>query len=148
MSKIAVACDHGGYALKRIILQYLQASGLEYEDFGTHGTESCDYPDFANLAAGAVSSGACERGILICTTGIGMSMAANKVPGVRCALCTDSFMARMTRQHNDANVLALGSGVVGEQLALDIVRTFLETGFEGGRHARRVDKVNALDAAL
>ena len=142
---IALGSDHGGYALKQHIIEYLDAHGLDYRDFGCHSTESCDYPVFAKAAAEAVASGECERGIVICTTGIGISIAANKVHGVRCALCTDPLMAEMTRRHNDANMLALGAGIVGPNLAEAIVETFLTTEFEGGRHARRVGLITAME---
>ena len=142
---IALACDHGALALKEAIKKHLEARGLEVRDFGTHTPDSCDYPDFAGPAAQAVASGACERGIVCCTTGIGVSITANKVRGIRCALLSDLMSARLTRQHNDANVMALGAGVVGEKLALEIVDTFLDTAFEGGRHARRVEKMMAYE---
>ena len=131
---IALGSDHGGYALKQHIIEYLDAHGLDYRDFGCHSTESCDYPVFAKAAAEAVAS-----------TGIGISIAANKVHGVRCALCTDPLMAEMTRRHNDANMLALGAGIVGPNLAEAIVETFLTTEFEGGRHARRVGLITAME---
>ncbi len=136
--KIALGCDHGGFELMQKVKEHLTALGHEYTDFGTYSTESCHYPVFAAKAARAVADGACELGILICTTGIGMSMAANRVPGVRCALCTDCYCAEMTRRHNNANMLALGANVVGPGLALKIVDTFLTSKFEGGRHATRV----------
>ena len=142
---IAIACDHGGFELKQTVLRFLAQKDIPVQDFGCDGLESCDYPDFGIPAARAVGSGACEMGILICTTGIGMSMAANKVHGVRCALCGDPLSARLTRQHNNANVLALGAGIVGPNLALEIVETFLTTPFLGGRHQRRVDKFMALE---
>ena len=142
---IAIACDHGGYVLKEKVKAHLAGAGYEVKDFGTNSLDSCDYPDYAAPAAKAVASGECEKGILICTTGIGVSMVANKVSGVRCALCTDPFAAEMTRRHNDTNVLALGAGIVGENMALRIVDVWMTTEFEGGRHQRRVDKVNALD---
>lgn len=142
---IALGCDHGAYALKEAIKKHLEEKGLAYRDFGTYSTESCDYPDFAGCAAKAVASGECDRGIVCCTTGIGVSIAANKVRGVRCALLSDLMSARLTRLHNDANMMALGGGVVGEKLALEIVDVFLETKFEGGRHQRRVDKIMALE---
>ena len=138
---IALGCDHGAYDLKEAIKVYLEKNGLEYRDFGTYSKESCDYPDFAGPAAEAVASGECDRGIVCCTTGIGVSITANKVKGIRCALVSDLMSARMTRQHNDTNMLALGAGVVGEMLALQIVDTWLNTEFEGGRHARRVGKL-------
>lgn len=143
--KISLACDHGGLKLKNTIKQYLLDNGYEVEDFGTDTEDSCDYPDYALPAAEAVAKGACERGILVCSTGIGVSMVANKVPGVRCAHCHDSYCAAYTRLHNDANMLAIGGKVVGEGYALEIVRIFLETDFEGGRHQRRVDKITAVE---
>lgn len=143
---IAIACDHGGYALKEAVKVHLEGKGLAVRDFGTYSTESCDYPDFAEAAARAVSAGECERGIVICTTGIGVSIAANKVRGVRCALCGDPLSAEMTRRHNDANMLAMGAGIIGRNLALSIVDRWLDTEFEGGRHQRRVDKITALEA--
>lgn len=135
---VALGCDHGGYALKEKIKSYLEGKGLTYQDFGCFGTESCDYPVYARKAAQAVADGTCEKGVVVCTTGIGVSMAANKVPGVRCALCHEPWSAQMTRRHNDANMLALGAAVTGEGLALEIVEQFLTAEFEGGRHARRV----------
>lgn len=142
---IAIACDHGALALKEAIKKHLTERGLEYRDFGTNTLDSCDYPDFAGRAAKAVGSGECERGIVVCTTGIGVSIVANKVKGVRCALLSDLMSAKMTRQHNDTNMMAMGAGVVGEMLALQIVDTWLDTPFEGGRHQRRVDKITALE---
>ena len=137
--KIALACDHGGLNLKYEIIKELKAQGHEVVDFGTNSTDSCDYPDFALPAAEAVASGKCEKGIVVCSTGIGVSIVANKVPGVRCAHCHDSYCAEFTRLHNDANVLALGEKVIGVGYALKIVNTFLNTEFEGGRHQRRVE---------
>ena len=142
---IAIASDHGGYPLKEHIKAYLAAKGITCQDFGTDSMDSCDYPVFAKPAAQAVASGACEKGIVICTTGIGMSIAANKVKGIRCALCGDPFSAEMTRRHNNANMLALGAGIVGGNLAERIVDVFLNTEFEGGRHARRVGLVMELE---
>ncbi len=142
---IAIACDHGAYALKEKVKAHLNGKGYEVKDFGTHSLDSCDYPDYAAPAAKAVASGECEKGIVLCTTGIGVSIVANKVKGVRCALCGDTFAAEMTRRHNDTNVLAIGAGIVGENLALQIVDTWLTTEFEGGRHQRRVDKITALE---
>lgn len=142
---IAIASDHGGYQLKEHIKAYLAAKGITCQDFGTDSMDSCDYPVFAKPAAQAVASGACEKGIVICTTGIGMSIAANKVKGIRCALCGDPFSAEMTRRHNNANMLALGAGIVGGNLAERIVDVFLDTEFEGGRHARRVGLVMELE---
>ena len=142
--KISLACDHGGLELKLAIKAHLEAQGHEIQDFGTHDHASCDYPDYAAPAARAVANGTCERGILVCTTGIGVSIVANKIHGVRCALLSDPISARLTRQHNDTNMMALGQGMVGEKLALEIVDTWLNTSFEGGRHQRRVDKIEAL----
>ena len=139
--KISIASDHGGFDLKNKIKQYLTSQGHEVRDFGTFTTESCDYPDFARLAAQAVARGECERGIVVCTTGIGVSIVANKVKGVRCALCVNDDMATMTRRHNNANVLALGQKYVDEQTAKKIVDAFINTPFDGGRHQRRVDKI-------
>ena len=143
--KIAIASDHGGFDLKEQVKVWLQEMGHEVEDFGCHSKESCDYPDFGAAAARAVASGQCERGIVICTTGIGISIAANKVKGIRCALCSEPWSAEMTRRHNNANMLAMGAGAVGPLLARRIVETFLTTEFEGGRHQRRVDKITAVE---
>ena len=142
---IALACDHGAYALKETIKKHLQEKGYECKDFGTFSEESCDYPDFGAPAARAVASGECEKGIVMCTTGIGISISANKVKGVRCALLHDPVSARLTRQHNDTNMMALGAGFVGPMLAKEIVDIWLDTEFEGGRHQRRVDKMMALE---
>lgn len=143
---IALASDHGGFALKEKVKSHLEAQGLEVKDFGTYSTESCDYPDFGEKAARAVSEGSCEKGIVICTTGIGISIAANKVKGIRCGLCTSTTQARLTREHNDANMLAMGAGVTGENLAMDIVDTFLSTDFSHGeRHARRIQKIAKIE---
>ncbi len=139
--RIAMGCDHGGFDLKEDIKAFLTEQGHEVEDFGCRGRESCDYPEFGEAAARAVAEGKCERGIVICTSGIGISISANKVRGVRCALCGDPWSAEMTRRHNDANMLALGAGVVGPLLARQIVTAFLGHDFEGGRHQRRVDKM-------
>ena len=144
--KISIGSDHGGFALKEKVREHLESLGHEVLDCGCFSTESCDYPDFGRAAAEAVARGTCERGIVICTTGIGISIAANKVRGVRCALCTDPLMAEMTRRHNDANMLAMGAGIVGYNLAERMVDVFLSTEFEGGRHARRVDKIMAIEA--
>ena len=144
--KISIGCDHGALALKNTVKEHLQAQGHEVVDFGTHTLESCDYPEIAVATANAVASGECERGIVMCTTGIGMSIAANKVSGARCALLSDLMSARLTREHNDTNMMAMGAGVVGEMLALQIVDTWLTTPFSGGeRHVRRNAKVAALD---
>lgn len=143
---IAIGSDHGGYALKAEIIGFLKEKNLEVKDYGTcDGTCSVDYPDYGLVVAEAVKSGECEKGIIICGTGLGISMAANKVPGIRAAVCTDCYMARMSREHNDANILALGQRVVGPGLALDIVQTWLEAEFLGGRHKTRVDKISAIE---
>ncbi len=139
--KISLACDHGGYSLKTQLDEYLKGLGHTVVDFGTFSTDSCDYPDFARPAAEAVANGECERGIVICTTGIGVSIVANKVRGVRCALCLNADMAHMTRAHNNANMIAMGQKYVDFDVAKQIVDEFLNTGFEGGKHARRVDKI-------
>ena len=144
---IAIASDHGGYALKEHIKAYLTAQGKTCKDFGTDSTASCDYPIFGRAAAEAVASGECETGIVICTTGIGISITANKVKGIRCALCSDSVTAEMTRRHNNSNMLAMGAGIVGNLLAERIVDTFLSTEFEGGRHQRRVDLMMYIENA-
>lgn len=143
--KISIACDHGGFALKETVKDVLTKEGYEVKDFGTYNTESCDYPDFAAPAARAVADGECEKGIVICTTGIGVSIVANKIKGVRCALCTTVLQAEMTRKHNDTNILALGAGITGQNLALKIIDIWLNTDFEGGRHQRRVDKITSLE---
>ena len=146
---IALACDHGGFELMQVVKDYLEIGRIEYQDFGTTSAESCDYPPIAARAAAAVSGGTCSKGIFICGTGVGMSIAANKVSGIRAALCSDCFTAEMTRLHNDANVLALGARVIGAGLALKIIETFLSTAFEsGGRHSRRLDMLNELDGNL
>ena len=143
--KIALGSDHGGYELKERIKSFLEAKGIACEDFGTHSKDSCDYPVFGKAAAEAVADGRCDKGIVVCTTGIGISITANKVKGVRCALCSDSLSAEMTRRHNDANMLALGAGFTGPNLAERIVEVFLNTEFEGGRHARRVDLIKEME---
>ena len=144
---IALACDHGAFELKHAIMKHLEARGLAYKDFGCYDTSSCDYPDFAAPAARAVASGECDRGIVVCTTGIGVSISANKIRGIRCALLSDKMSARLTREHNDTNMMAMGAGVVGEKLALEIVDMWLDTPFSGeARHQRRIDKVMALEA--
>ena len=136
--KIALACDHGGYGLMQAVKAHLEEKGIEYKDFGTYSTASCNYPDFGAPAAHAVANGEFDFGIVICSTGIGMSIVANKVKGIRCALCSDCFSAEMTRRHNNANMLALGALTVCSGLALKIVDTFLENTFDGGRHEKRV----------
>ncbi len=139
---IALGSDHGGYDLKLHIIKHLEDRGIEYMDVGCYGKNSCDYPEFGRAAAQAVADGVCEKGIVVCTTGIGISMAANKISGVRCALCTDPYLAKMTRLHNDANVLALGGGFTGPNLAIEIVDTFLDTEFsQGENHIRRIGKI-------
>ena len=144
--KIAIACDHGGLNLKKAVIAYVQSLGHTVEDFGTYTADSCDYPDFAVQAAEAVANGSCERGILVCSSGIGVSIVANKVPGVRCAHCHDTYCAKFTRLHNDANMIAFGEKVVGEGLMEELVSIFLTTEFEGGeRHERRVAKIKAIE---
>lgn len=139
---IGIGSDHGGYDLKQSIIRYLEEQGYEYKDFGCMDKASCDYPVYGRAVAEAVAGGMCEKGIVICTTGIGISMTANKIPGIRCALCSDTVSAELTRLHNDANMLALGAGIIGENLALGIVDTFLHTDFSGEeRHKRRVDLI-------
>jgi ribose 5-phosphate isomerase B len=139
---IAIGCDHGGYDLKEKVKKHLQDRGFEVKDVGCYSKESCDYPVFGHAAAEAVADGTCDKGIVICTTGIGISISANKIKGVRCALCSDSLSAKMTRLHNDANMLAMGAGIVGENLAMDIVDTFIDTPFSAEeRHMRRVNMI-------
>lgn len=139
---IAIGSDHGGFDLKQVIIKYFEEQGIEYKDYGCYDKNSCDYPVFGKAVAEAVASGESEKGIVVCTTGIGISMVANKVPGVRCALCSESLSAKMTRLHNDANVLALGGAMVGANLALDIVETFLNTPFSAEeKHIRRVGMI-------
>ena len=139
---IALASDHGGFDLKESVKKHLTERGFEVKDFGTYDKNSCDYPDFGRAAAEAVASGECEKGIVICTTGIGISIVANKVPGIRCALCSETTTARLTREHNDANVLAMGGGMTGELLGNEIVDVFLDTPFSGlEKHARRISKI-------
>ena len=144
--KISVGCDHGALALKNAVVAHLQSQGHEVMDFGTHTLQSCDYPDFAGAAAKAVASGECERGIVLCTTGIGVSIAANKIKGIRCALLHDLESARLTRLHNDTNMMALGAAVLEEAFALELVDTWLTTEFSGdARHSRRIAGVMALE---
>ena len=144
--KIAIGCDHGAFALKNKLTAHLEQKGFEVKDFGTYSLDSCDYPDFAAPAAKAVASGECEKGIVLCTTGIGVSITANKIDGIRCALLSDVMSARMTREHNDTNMMAMGAGVVGQMLAFEIVDTWLGTEFSHNeRHQRRIDKVMALE---
>ncbi len=142
---IAIGSDHGGYDLKQLVIKHLEKRGFEVKDFGTYSKDSCDYPEFGHAVAKAVASKECEQGIVICTTGIGISISANKVKGIRCALCSDVCSAELTRLHNDANVLALGAGIVGSNLALRIVDAFLDTKFSGDeRHSRRISKIEQL----
>ena len=144
--KIAMACDHGAVELKNKLKAHLQEKGMEVVDFGTHTTDSCDYPDYIAPAARAVASGECDRGIVLCTTGIGVSIVANKIKGIRCALLSDTMTARLTREHNDTNMMALGAGVTGPMLAQEIVDIWLATEFSHSeRHQRRIDKVMALE---
>jgi ribose 5-phosphate isomerase B len=139
---ISIGCDHGGYDLKEKVKKHLQDRGFEVKDVGCYSKDSCDYPVFGHAAAEAVADGTCDKGIVICTTGIGISISANKIKGVRCALCSDSLSAKMTRLHNDANMLAMGAGIVGENLAMDIVDTFIDTPFSAEeRHMRRVNMI-------
>lgn len=138
--KVAIGSDHGGFEYKGKIIDFLNKNGYEVKDFGTYSNESCDYPEYAHQVANAVVSGEFDRGILICGTGIGMSIAANKVKGIRAALCSDTFSAHATREHNDSNVLCLGARAIGDELALDIVKVWLETNFSNGeRHLRRIN---------
>ena len=141
---IALAADHGGFELKEAVKAHLEELGLEYIDFGTHSTDSVDYPDMAVPACDAVVSGQCEKALLFCGTGVGISMAANKIKGIRACCCSDSFSCEYTRRHNDANMLAIGAGFTGKNLAERMVEVFLSTDFEGGRHERRVNKLNAI----
>ena len=144
--KIAIGCDHGALDLKNTVVAHLQKQGHEVKDFGTYTKDSCDYPEFAAAAAQAVANGQCDKGIVLCTTGIGVSITANKIKGIRCALLSDVMSARMTREHNDTNMMAIGAGVVGQMLALEIVDTWLGTEFSHNeRHQRRIDKVMALE---
>lgn len=142
---IAIAADHGGFKLKGIIIKYLQSMNIKYKDYGSFTEDAVDYPDVALIASESIINGECDKGILICGTGIGISIAANKVTGIRAALCGDTFSARMSRLHNDANILTMGARVIGEGLAIDIVNIWLNTEFEGGKHARRVDKLKDIE---
>lgn len=139
--KIGIGSDHGGFRLKELVKVFLEKEGIEVVDYGTFNEDSVDYPDYGEKVGKAVVAGEVERGIVICGTGIGISIAANKVKGVRCALCGDTYSARMSREHNDANVLALGARVIGDDLAIEIVKTYLNSEFEAGRHLRRVEKI-------
>lgn len=142
---IAIGSDHAGLPLKEEIIKHFREKGIEFKDYGTYTTESVDYSDYGRKVALSVQSGECEKGIVICGTGIGISIAANKVKGIRASLCTNSYMAKMTRMHNDSNILALGQRVTGVGVALDIVDTWLNTSFEGGRHQRRIDKIKDIE---
>ena len=144
--KISIGCDHGAIDLKTSVVEHLTKKGYEVVDFGTYTTASCDYPEFAEAAARAVANGQCEKGIVLCTTGIGVSITANKVKGIRCALLSDVMSARLTREHNDTNMMALGAGIVGKNLALEIIDTWLNTEFSHDeRHQRRIDKLMAVE---
>ena len=144
--KIAIGCDHGALELKNATVKHLEAKGYEVKDFGTYTMDSCDYPDFAEAAAKAVANGECDKGIVMCTTGIGISIAANKVKGIRCALLSDVMSARMTREHNDTNMMSIGAAVVGKMLALEIIDTWIGTEFSGeAKHQRRIDKITAIE---
>ena len=139
---IALGCDHGGLELKKVVMNYLDSQNIEYKDFGTYSSESCDYPLYGKAVAHAVADGQCDKGIIICGTGIGISIAANKVKGIRAALCHDVFSAKATREHNNANILAMGARVIGPGLALEIVKAFLETEFSNDeRHIRRINMI-------
>ena len=143
--KIAIGCDHAGINLKPALISFLEENGYEYHDFGTYSTDSCNYAEFGQRVAEAVAFEGFDKGILICGTGIGISIAANKVPGIRCAHCHDVFSAKATRLHNDANVIAFGERVIGKGLMIDIVNAFLTTEFEGGRHQARIDTITAIE---
>lgn len=142
---IAIGCDHGGYQYKQELMKHLAEKGYEFEDFGTYSADSCDYPEFAEKVCRAIQEGKCDRGILICGTGIGMSMCANKMKGIRAAVCGDHFSAEFTRRHNDANVLCMGARTIGAGVMIQIADIFLTTEFEGGRHQRRIDMMMALE---
>ena len=142
---IVIASDHGGYALKQELMAHLKEKGVEFEDIGTYSEASCNYPEYAERAARGVAEGKYEKGILVCGTGIGISIAANKVKGIRCCACSDCYSAKMSRAHNDANMLALGARVVGTELGRMIAQTFLTSEFEGGRHQRRIDQIAAIE---
>ena len=145
MKTIGICSDHAGFELKEYVRGWLEAKGWPYKDYGTYSTESCDYPDFAGPAAKAVASGECDRGIVVCTTGIGVSITANKIKGIRACCCSEPFSAEYTRRHNNANTLCLGGRVVGPGLACQIVDAFLDHEFEGGRHQKRINKMMALE---
>ncbi len=143
---IALGCDHGGYAIKEAVKKYLEESNIEYKDFGTYSEESVDYPIYAKLVADAVANGECEKGVLCCGTGIGISIAANKVKGIRAAVVTNEFCAEMTRRHNDANIIAMGGRVINEEQAVKFTKIFLETPFDGGRHINRVNMITEIES--
>lgn len=143
--KVAIACDHGGFRLKTVVKKELEMMGFEVVDFGTDSEDSCDYPDYAGKAAKAVSNGECQKGVVICGTGIGVSITANKVKGIRCALCGDVFSAKATRNHNNSNMLAMGQRVIGEGLAIEILHAFFDSEYEGGRHDLRIEKMMAYE---
>lgn len=143
--KIGIGSDHGGYELKQIIVKYLEDEGIEYVDYGTNSLDSVDYPEFGQKVAESVKNKEVDRGIIVCGTGIGISISANKVPGIRCALCGDTYSARMSIEHNNANMLALGGRVVGRDLAIEIVSTWLKATFQGGRHERRINKISDIE---
>ena len=143
--KIGIGSDHGGYELKEEVKKYLEENGIEYIDYGTNSKDSVDYPEYGQKVAEAVKGGECDKGIVVCGTGIGISISANKVPGIRCALCSDTYSARMSIEHNNANMLALGGRVVGRDLAIEIVSTWLKAAFLGGRHERRVNKISDIE---
>ncbi len=146
MEMVAIGSDHGGFDIKQVVIEHLKERGIEYKDFGTYDKNSCDYPIFGKAAAEAVANGECEKGIVICTTGIGISIVANKVRGVRCALCSEPHSARLTREHNDANVLAMGGALIGPDMAIDIVDTFLDTEFSGlEKHVRRISEITDME---
>ncbi len=146
--KIGIGSDHGGFELKEYIKEFLEKEGIEYMDYGTHSPESVDYPDYGRKLSEAVIAGEVDRGIAICGTGIGISIACNKVKGIRCALCSDTYSARMSVEHNNANIIALGGRVIGKDLAIEIVSTWLKSQFLGGRHERRVNKISDIEANL
>lgn len=146
--KIGLGSDHGGYELKEYIKEYLDKQNIQYIDYGTYSQESVDYPDYGEKLSRAVVSGEVDRGIAICGTGIGISIACNKVKGIRCALCGDTYSARMSIEHNNANILALGGRVIGKDLAIEIVSTWLNAKFQGGRHERRINKISGIESNL
>ncbi len=146
--KLAIGCDHAGLSLKNVIVSILDQQNIELKDLGTNSEESCDYPDYGERVSEAVSNGTVDRGILVCGTGIGMSIVANKFPGVRAALCSEDYSAKMSRLHNDSNMLVLPGRIISEETAKEIIKIWLETDFEGGRHQRRLDKIKAIEARI